>query len=137
VVPTLGLNDDGFVDGRHVRIEYRWSNLQNDRLPELVADLVRRGVAVIAAGGPAPALVAKAATTTIPIVFNASTVPIDDGLVTSVSRPDANLTGVAIMSGTAAAGTKNRRTHGAPERRQRLRADARNHSTRKSINDAP
>src|SRR5271157_549689 len=92
-----GLNDNGFADGRNVAVEYRWANLQNDQLPELAADLVRRRVVVIAtAGGPAAALAAKAATTTIPIVFSAGTDPIDDGLVTSLNRPDGNLTGVAI-----------------------------------------
>ncbi len=94
-----GLNDGGFIDRRNVTIEYRWANLQNDRLPDLAADLVRRGVSVIAtAGGPITALAAKAATTTIPIVFNAGADPVDDGLVTSLSRPEANVTGVAIMS---------------------------------------
>jgi putative tryptophan/tyrosine transport system substrate-binding protein len=94
-----GLNDGGFVDGRSVTIEYRWANLENDRLAELAADLVRRRVAVIAtAGGPAPALAVKAATKTIPIVFNAGADPIQAGLVLSLNRPEANVTGVAILS---------------------------------------
>jgi len=94
-----GLTEGGFVEGRNVTIEYRWANLQNDRLPELAADLVRRRAAVIAvSGGLVPALAAKAATTTIPIVFNMGSDPIDAGLVTSLARPEANLTGVSIWS---------------------------------------
>ncbi len=94
-----GLKESGLEDGRNVTVEFRWANLQNDLLPTLATDLVRRRVAVIAtAGGPAPALAAKAATTTIPIVFNGGMDPIADGLVTSLNRPDSNLTGVAIMS---------------------------------------
>jgi ABC-type uncharacterized transport system substrate-binding protein len=94
-----GLNDAGFVEGRTVAIEYRWAMGQYDRLPELAADLVRRPVTVVAAtGGSAAARAAKAATTTIPIVFVTGTDPVDDGLVTSLNRPDANLTGVSVFS---------------------------------------
>src|SRR5262249_12638720 len=103
----LGLKETGYVEGENITILHRWIESSPDPLPEMAADLARRRVAVIASFGNAAAVAAKAATTTVPVVFGVSEDPVSFGLVDSLARPGGNLTGFNFLSAELVAASRS------------------------------
>jgi len=93
-----GLKETGYIEGQNVTIEFRWAENHNERVPALIADLVQRHPSVLVAAPTVPALAAKAATATVPIVFECGVDPVAAGLVVSLNRPGGNITGIANLS---------------------------------------
>ena len=115
-----GLNGFGFVEGQNIAVEFRWADGQFDRLPGMAADLVRWPVTLIVAQTPPAALAAKAATTTIPIVFVAGFDPVGSGLVASLARPGGNVTGLSLQQTDLAGKQLGLLRDLAPKSRQKL-----------------